>query len=643
MKKILVVDNDALVLKFMVDILQAEGHEVLTVENGLTALDVLKTYVPDVLFVDLIMPNITGYKLCKIIRKTPKLRNIYVVTLSAVAAEEGQVNLAQLGANACIAKGPFPKMAKHVLDALAHADAGARTEPSGEIMGLEDIHPRAITQELLSVKRHFEIILESMSEGILEITHEARIIYVNPVASFMLGRPEEELLASNLIELFHEEDQQRTKELLDGIESTPRTIANDNPVRVNGKQLLLTALPLREEDHKVIIILSDVTEQKQIEAQLQQAQKMEAIGTLAGGIAHDFNNLLMGIQGRASLMLSDSYITQPYYRGLKDIEKLTQRGARLTRQLLAYAKKGRYEVKPINLNRLIEETSETFGRTKKEITIHLDLAEDLYIIEADQGQIEQVLLNLCVNASHAMPGGGDIFLKTMNLTHEDMKPNKLYNPSPGKYVLLSVTDTGIGMDEKTMKRIFDPFFTTRGMGRGTGLGLASVYGIVKGHNGYIDVDSRKGQGTIFRLYLPATEKKVPKDVKTGKQALKRTEKILLVDDEEMICEVGQELLESIGCHVLTAGDGKKAIGIYEKNYDTVDMVILDMIMPNMSGGEVYDRLKRINPDIKVLLLSGYSIDSQAHEILARGCNGFIQKPFRIEELSEKIGEILMST
>jgi PAS domain S-box-containing protein len=642
MKKILVVDNDALVLKFMADILQAEGHEVLTVEDGLTALDVLKTYVPDVLFVDLIMPNITGYKLCKIIRKTPKLRNIYVVTLSAVAAEEGQVNLAQLGASACIAKGPFPKMAKHVLDALAHADAGARTGPLGEIMGLEDIHPREITRELLSVKRHFEIILESMSEGILEITHEARIIYANPVAFLMLGRREEELLASNLIELFHEEDRQKTEELLDGIESTPRTIANDNPVRVNGKQLLLTALPLREEGHKVIIILSDVTEQKQIEARLQQAQKMEAIGTLAGGIAHDFNNLLMGIQGRASLMLSDSDITHPYYQGLKDIEKLVQRGARLTKQLLAYAKKGRYEVKPINLNRLIEETSETFGRTKKEITIHLDLAEDLYIIEADQGQIEQVLLNLCVNASHAMPGGGDIFLKTMNLTHKDMKP-KLYNPRPGKYVLLSVTDTGIGMDEKTMKRIFDPFFTTRGMGRGTGLGLASVYGIVKGHGGYIEVDSRKEQGTTFRLYLPATGKKVPKDVKTVKQALKRTEMILLVDDEEMIREVGRELLESIGCRVLTAGDGKEAIGIYEKNHDTVDMVILDMIMPNMSGGEVYDRLKQIDPDIKVLLLSGYSVEGQAHEILARGCNGFIQKPFRIEELSKKIGEILKST
>jgi two-component system cell cycle sensor histidine kinase/response regulator CckA len=194
-----------------------------------------------------------------------------------------------------------------------------------------------------------------------------------------------------------------------------------------------------------------------------------------------------------------------------------------------------------------------------------------------------------------------------------------------------------------MKRIFDPFFTTRGMGRGTGLGLASVYGIVKGHNGYIEVDSKKEQGTTFRLYLPATGKKVSKDVKTVKQALKRTEMVLLVDDEEMIREVGRELLESIGCRVLTAGDGKEAIGIYEKNHDTVDMVLLDMIMPNMSGGEVYDRLKQINPDIKVLLLSGYSIEGQAHEILARGCNGFIQKPFRVEELSEKMEEILMST
>ena len=218
-------------------------------------------------------------------------------------------------------------------------------------------------------------------------------------------------------------------------------------------------------------------ERKKLETQLRQAHKMEAIGTLAGGIAHDFNNLLMGIQGNISLMLLDIDPTHPHYERLRNIQKQVQSGARLTSHLLGYARKGRYEVKPIDLNQFVEETSETFGRTRKEITIRRELAEDLFSIEADHRQIEQVLLNLFVNAADAMSGGGDLILKTMNVTHKDIK-DKPYDPIPGNYVLLTVADTGKGMDEETIERIFDPFFTTKEMGRGTGLGLASAYGII---------------------------------------------------------------------------------------------------------------------------------------------------------------------
>jgi len=291
------------------------------------------------------------------------------------------------------------------------------------------------------------------------------------------------------------------------------------------------------------------------------------------------------------------------------------------------------------LNQLVDETSETFSRTKKEITIRRELAEDLFAIEADQGQIEQVLLNLFVNGADAMSGGGDLILKTMNTTHDDMK-GKLYDPKPGNYVLLTVTDTGIGMDRDIMERIFDPFFTTKEMGRGTGLGLASAYGIIKGHGGYIEVDSKKGQGATFRIYLPASGKKVQKAVKTADQLIKGTGTVLLVDDEEVILEVGKELLEGMGYRVLTAKDGKEAVEAYKKNRDEIDIVLLDMVMPNMGGGEAYDRMKEINPDIKALLSSGFSIDGEASEILERGCNGFIQKPFSMKELSGRIRNIL---
>jgi two-component system cell cycle sensor histidine kinase/response regulator CckA len=388
-----------------------------------------------------------------------------------------------------------------------------------------------------------------------------------------------------------------------------------------------------------IISVRDLSKRKELENQLQQAQKMEAIGMLGGGMAHDFNNLLTGIQGNASLMLMDMVSTHPHYERLKNIEKQVQSGARLTSHLLGYARKGRYEVKPIDLNRLLEETSETFNRTRKEVTIRRELTKDLSVIEADPGQIEQVLLNLFVNAADAMAGGGELILKTINTTHKEMK-GKIYDPNPGDYVLLTVIDTGMGMEKETIECIFDPFFTTKEIGRGTGLGLASAYGIIKSHRGYIDVQSKKGEGTKFSIYLPASEKKIKEPVKASEQVVQGTGTVLLVDDEEMVMEVGRDMLEAIGYSVLIARDGKEAIEVYRKNWHSIDIVLLDMVMPNISGSEAYDRMKEINPDIKVLLSSGYSIDGQANEILKRGCNGFIQKPFNINEFSGKIRVIL---
>ncbi len=380
-------------------------------------------------------------------------------------------------------------------------------------------------------------------------------------------------------------------------------------------------------------------EKRELEAKFHQAQKIEAIGTLAEGIAHDFNNLFMAIQGNVSLMLFHIDSTHPHYEVLNNIAKQVKNGTQLTRQLLGYSRKGRYYVQPINLNQIVEETSETFGRTKKEISIHRDLVEDLFAIEADQGQIEQVLLNLFVNAGDAMPLGGDLILKTMNVTDKDMD-GKLYDPKPGNYVQLTVTDTGRGMDKETMERMFDPFFTTKEMGRGTGLGLASTYGIIKGHGGYIDVESEKGRGTTFTVNLRATEEKVEETVRAAEQIVKGTGTILLVDDEDRVMDVGTRLIERLGYAVLEARGGREAVEIYKDNKDKIDLVILDLVMPRMGGEEAYDRMKDINPNVKVLLASGYSVDSRAKEILKCGCDAFIQKPFDVQELSQKTRDVL---
>jgi len=400
-----------------------------------------------------------------------------------------------------------------------------------------------------------------------------------------------------------------------------------------------SAIPRDHGSISKLTVFRDVTDFRILEAQLQQAQKMEAMGTLAGGIAHDFNNLLMAIQGRASIMLMKKDSSHPDIRHLKGIEDNIESAADLTRQLLGFARGGRYEVRPTDLNELVKKQNRMFGRTKKEITIRGKYEENLRSVEVDRGQIEQVLLNLYVNAWQAMPGGGDLYLETENvaLDQTDVKP---FSIEPGEYVKISVTDTGIGMDKATREKIFEPFFTTKETGRGTGLGLASAYGIIKNHGGFINVYSEKGHGAVFNIYLPASEKEVIEQNKPAGDTLRGTETVLFVDDEDMIIEVAEELFEQLGYKVLTAGNGREAIETYEKNKERIDMVLLDMIMPDMSGGETYDKLKEINPDIKVLLASGYSMNGTATEIMDRGCNGFIQKPFKMKEFSQKLREIL---
>jgi CheY-like chemotaxis protein len=329
----------------------------------------------------------------------------------------------------------------------------------------------------------------------------------------------------------------------------------------------------------------------------------------------------------------------PIYNKLKPAETYVQKCAELTKQLLGVARGGKYEVESADLNELIKKSSQMFGRTKKEITIYSNYKEGIWIVEIDQSQIEQVLLNLYVNAGHAMPNGGNLYIRTENVTI-NKKYIEPYGLKPGDYVKTSVTDTGIGMDKATQKRVFDPFFTTKEMGRGTGLGLASAYGIIKNHNGFFEVSSEIDKGTAFNFYLPISEKQVVEKDEKLYVVIKGTGGVLLVDDEEMILNGAREMLEVLGYSVDVAKSGKEAIEIYQTNIDKIDLVILDMIMPGMGGSEIYDTLKQINPYVKVLLSSGYSISESATEILKHGCEGFIQKPYDLTKLSQKLNETL---
>jgi two-component system cell cycle sensor histidine kinase/response regulator CckA len=516
---------------------------------------------------------------------------------------------------------------------------------------------RLADKALQESEEKYRTIVEGLEEGYFEIDLDSNLTFFNDPLCKILGYSPSDLSGKNTRTFTSPATILKMDEIYARLKKTgePIRVTDYDAIGKTGDSIALElTASLRRNSRGAPIgfrgVLRDVSEKKAAEAQnrrleiqVRQAQKMESIGTLAGGIAHDFNNILMGIQGNASLMVLKTDPGHPNYEKIKNIETYVENGTELTRQLLGFARRGKYHAIATDVNEVIDKSASMFGRTKKEIRMQLDLVPNIWTVEVDRGQIEQALLNLYVNAWQAMPRGGDLYLKTENVVLDAaFVNNKPYKVEAGDYIKITVTDTGIGIDKETRERIFEPFFTTKEMGRGTGLGLASVYGVIKNHGGYINVYSEIDQGTTFSIYLPASRKKIQKEIeKTVPTVTMGTGTILLIDDEEMIIKVGEELLQELGYEVLSARSGQEAIELYQKNADKIDLVIMDMIMPGMGGGETFDRLKRINRDIKVLLSSGYSINGQASKILERGCDGFIQKPFNLIQLSDKIQGIIV--
>ena len=577
----------------------------------------------------------------------------------------------RLNSNPALVELSFKK-AKLTADTVG--DSGPKDRTSASTSKTAPEH-HFVPESLLQSDKFFRTVFEAAPLGIAIADPDGYFIEINRAFHRLLGYDPQEVRELTFADITHPDDRQETVRLslqarngaLNAYEVEKRYL------KKNGDFLwaVVRTTAIRDEQGKLqywIGIIEDVTERKKakealeesekryrdildsikdeekerkrLESQVRHAQKMEAIGTLAGGIAHDFNNLLMGFQGNISLMMMDLEDEHPHQEFLHNMENYVKRGSDLTRQILGFARGGKYEVKTTDINTLIDKSAAMFGRTKKEIIIHKKLQEDLWSVNVDRGQIEQVLLNLFVNAWQAMPAGGNLFLQTDNVLLEEQDHDKPYTIVPGKYVRISVSDTGVGMDKATRERIFEPFFTTKAVGRGTGLGLASAYGIIKNHGGIINVYSEKGHGATFKIYLPASGKQLTKEKIRHETVLTGSETILLVDDEEMVAEIGKDMLEKLGYKTAVAIGGNEAIKLLKTLRHEVDLVILDMIMPDMSGGETFNRLKAIKPDIKILLSSGYSLNGQASEIMQRGCNGFIQKPFNLKQISRKIREIL---
>jgi PAS domain S-box-containing protein len=406
--------------------------------------------------------------------------------------------------------------------------------------------------------------------------------------------------------------------------------------------------PLRTAEGELqgaICMALDITDRKQLEEQLRQAQKMEAVGRLAGGIAHDFNNLLMVIQGYADLLTERLADGDPLRRNAEQIQTASQRATSLTRQLLAFSRKQMLAPKVLNVQSVVAEMEKILRRLiGEDIQLETSSAPDLGLIKADRSQIEQVILNLAVNARDAMPEGGRLTIETANVELDKAAAHPPAVLSPGKYVMLAVTDNGCGMDAETQAHIFEPFFTTKEKGKGTGLGLATVYGIVKQSGGYVWVYSEPGRGTSFKVYLPRIEEEPAargRDGTTDARALPRgSETVLLVEDEKGVRELAREYLELVGYTVIEAEDGHTALELAAMHVGPIQLLMTDVVMPGISGRELAGRVKAIRPDIKILFMSGYTDQAVVHHGILDTDAALLQKPFTMAALAAKLREIL---
>lgn len=414
----------------------------------------------------------------------------------------------------------------------------------------------------------------------------------------------------------------------------------------NGKKTILEASVSSikyKQDYAIQGILRDITVRKELEEQLLQSQKMEAIGQLAGGVAHDFNNLLTVIVGYSEMLLTGLDRNNPKFRELQQIRDAGNRAAALTRQLLAFSRKQILEPQIINLNDLITNLEKMLGRLIGEnIDLSTYLAPDLTQIKADPGQIEQVIVNLAVNARDAMPQGGKLTIETDNIYLDEMYIRKHHGAKAGNYVLMTISDNGLGMDKATLDRIFEPFFTTKSKDKGTGLGLATVYGIIKQSGGNIWVYSEPGQGTVFKLYLPAVmETGIASREKVEiQEKLSGNETILVVEDEESVLVFLEQVLEEFGYHLITARDGLEAINKAKKFKKTIHLLLSDVVMPHLSGKELALEIKKLHPETKICFMSGYTDNAIVHHGVLDENTNFIQKPFSPVALLKKVREVL---
>ena len=509
---------------------------------------------------------------------------------------------------------------------------------------------KKVEEELTSTKKFLEDILESAVDGITTTDLSGRIIYFSAKMLAFLGYDSTELLGKK-VHTIYENGIEDAKLIMKELNEKGELKDHEMRLVTSGGRLtdiMVSASFLKNHKDEItgtMGVFKDITEKKNLEFQLRQAQKMEAIGTLAGGVAHDFNNILQAINGYTTIMFMDKGTEDPDYKSLNAIKKSAERAAELVKKLLFFSRKMDTEKSSLNINKEVKQAFSILKRTiPKMIDIELEMEDSPGIIHADPVQIEQVILNLGSNAADAMPEGGRIIIRTKNVSLDREFARANMGSAPGNYVMLTVTDTGSGIDKETREHIFEPFFTTKEVGKGTGLGLASVYGIVKNHGGYITCDSEMGQGTSFIIYFPILKKEsgtLDREI-TNNTPKGGTETILVVDDEEAILDFCRVALGRFGYEVMTASSGETALEIYKEKKGVIDLLIMDLSMPGMGGSRCLREIKELDSSAQFIVASGYSPDVQAGVLAETGAQGFVAKPYQIEELLAAIRRVVDS-
>ncbi|MCG8566505.1 MAG: response regulator [Desulfobacterales bacterium] len=623
--------------------LNREGFEVTGAFSGDEAVSLFSQKQFDLMLLDISMPGMNGYETMEhILGINP---DMLIIIMTGFATVESAVRALKQGAWDYLKK-PFEytDLIKTVKNALLQ----------NRLLN----ERKEFTARLEASERQYANMVNNSPDLIFTLDQSGRFTFINDQFEKVLGFRRDQVLGKSFESLVHPKDRGKIRGLVASGGFEPLELnfrfkkAGEIKPPHDGRNTLAymalkaspTHLPAkgkRRERRGIYVVARDMTQRVNLEAQLRQAQKMEAIGTLAGGIAHDFNNILMGIQGYVSLVKSGFERDTLEFKRLANIDEYVASGAEMARQLLGFAQKNCSEVHLINLNYLLKMSAKMFGRTRKDVIIRPKLSKELWGTVVDEGQIKQVLMNLFVNAWQAMPQGGEIHIESANCHLDDKEAKRCGLERPGAYVQIGVRDTGIGIDEENITRIFDPFFTTKERGQGTGLGLATAYGIVKSHGGSIRAESELGKGTCFVFYLPAKNEVVRRGpvVLEKETIINGKGTILLVDDEKGVIDVCSEMLETLGYDVKMALGGKAAVEIMEQEGQDIDLVVLDMIMPEMNGNQTYDALRKIKPDLRVLISSGYARDEDIQNMLDKGCNDFILKPFDVSMLSEKINSL----